>query len=246
MGSLKADLASALARVGEPQDISALRDLIRADIQRVRTGLEARAKGDLGPRGHGGVHSRANFHTRALTLLDPDHADTVLLELLTEPEYEQFAAGALLQLARLPVTSQPAVGPFGRKKSYKEIWEARKKPHAAGFDEERRVRYSEAIKRRVESAIDAAKKGEPVNDFRLKELTKVLAVLDGASSEDLIIQALMVPGRFNGWQTAESLEILLFSGVTIPVPSRHYLFSIASSSRCARITTTAAMTAAYS
>jgi hypothetical protein len=47
-GSLKADLASALARVGEPEDIPALRELIRADIERVRRGRQAWARGGSG------------------------------------------------------------------------------------------------------------------------------------------------------------------------------------------------------
>src|SRR5207244_1304065 len=56
-GNLKADLASALARVGEPEDIAILHELIRADIERVRRGREARAKGDRGKLGNGGVMS---------------------------------------------------------------------------------------------------------------------------------------------------------------------------------------------
>jgi hypothetical protein len=222
-GGLKADLASALARVGQPEDISALRELIRADIERVRTGLQARAKGDLGPRGQGGVHSYANFHTRALALLDHDHGDIVLLELLAEPEYEQFAALTLLQLARLP-EPQLTVSPFGRKRSYKEIWEARKRPQVTGFHEERRRRYADAVKRRIEGVIEAGKKAEPVNDFRLKEVTKVLAALDGPGSADLIFGALLMSARFNGWQIAETLETLLFNGVTLPTEQTLALF----------------------
>lgn len=222
-GTLKADLASALARVGQPEDIPALRELIQADIERVRTGLQARAKGDLGPRGQGGVHSYANFHTRAVALLDPDHGDTVLLELLAVPEYEQFAALTLLQMARLP-EPQLTVGPFGRKRSYKDIWEARKKPQVTGFHEERRRRYADAIKVRIESAVEAANKGQPVNDFRLKEMTKVLAALDSPGSADLIFGALLVSGRFNGWQIAETLETLLFNGATLPAEQMLALF----------------------
>jgi hypothetical protein len=44
-GNMKADLASALARVGEAEDLARLRELIQADIERLRKGREARAKG---------------------------------------------------------------------------------------------------------------------------------------------------------------------------------------------------------
>lgn len=45
-GEMKANLASALARVGEPEDMLDLTQLIQADIGRVRKGRAARARGE--------------------------------------------------------------------------------------------------------------------------------------------------------------------------------------------------------
>jgi hypothetical protein len=159
--------------------------------------------------------SYSNWHTRALALLDADHADKVLLELLKEPEYECDAAMTLLQLARTPEPQSP-VNPFGRKRDYNEIWEARTTSRLTGFNEERRKRYTGAIRGEIESMLEAGKQGQSVNDFRVKELAKILAALDARGSADLIFDTLQVSGRFNGWQIAETLETLLFSGVTLP------------------------------
>jgi hypothetical protein len=223
-GNLKADLASALARVGEPEDIAILRELVRADIERVRRGREARAKGDRGKLGNGGVMSYSNWHTKALALLDADNADTILLEVLKEPEYERDAAGTLVQLARTPETQSP-VNPFGKKRSYDEIWEARTRLRPIGFNEERRKRYADSIRGELESVLEEGKREGKTNDYRVKELAKILAILDGLGSADLIFRALEVSGRFNGWQIAETLETLLFSGVTLPTHQTLGLFN---------------------
>ena len=222
-GSMKADLASSLARVGEPEDLARLHELIQADIERLRKGREARAKGDRGKQGNGASMSYSSWHTRALARLAPDHADSVLLELLKVPEYERDAAATLVQLARTPEPQKP-VNPFGRKRNYSEMWEARATLQPTGFNEERRKRYAEAIRDELETVLEAGKQGGTVNDYRTKELTKILAILDGLSSKDLIFQALQVSGRFNGWQIVETLETLLFSGVTLPTDQTLTLF----------------------
>jgi len=54
-------------------------------------------------------------------MLDPDAADTVLLELLNEPEYESVAATALLKLA--PDRDDRAG--IWKEKKLRELWEAR-------------------------------------------------------------------------------------------------------------------------
>ena len=168
--------------------------------------------------------SYSNWHTRALALLDPDHADAVLLEVLKQPEYERDAAATLVQLARTPESQSP-VNPFGRKKNYNEIWEARTRLQPTGFDEERRKRYANLIRSELESLLEEGTQGGNVNDFRLKELAKMLAIIDGLGSAHLIFRALQVSGRFNGWQIAETLETLLFSGVTLPTEQTLALFN---------------------
>jgi hypothetical protein len=223
-GNMKADLASALARVGEEEDLACLRELIHADIERMRKGREARAKGDRGKQGNGASMSYSNWHTRALARLAPDRADLVLLELLKLPEYERDAAATLVQLARIAEPQKP-VNPFGRKRDYSEMWEARTKLQPTGFNEERRKRYAEAIRGELENVLEAGKRGGTVNDFRVKELAKILAILDGLASKDLIFRALQVSGRFNGWQIVETLETLLFSGATLPAELTLALFN---------------------
>jgi hypothetical protein len=223
-GSMKADLASALARVGEAEDLASLHELIKADIERLRKGRESRAKGDRGKQGNGASMSYSNWHTRALARLAPDHADSVLLELLKVPEYERDAAATLVQLARIPEPQKP-VNPFGRKINYSEMWEARAKLQPTRFNEERRKRYAQAIRGELESVLEAGKQGGTVNDFRVKELAKILAILDSLSSKDLIFRALQVSGRFNGWQIVETLETLLFSGATLPTDQTLPLFN---------------------
>jgi hypothetical protein len=224
-GSLKADLASALARVGEPEDIAILRELICADIERAKRGREAWVEGNRGKLGNGGVVSYSIWHTRALALLDTDHADTVLLELLNEPEYERDAAMTLVQLARNPAQQSP-INPFGQKRDYNEIWNARTKPQVTGFNEERRKRYAGAIRGVLESMLEAGEQGQTPSDFRVKELAKLLAALDARGSADLIIRALQVSGRYNSWQIAEALERLLFGGVTLPAEKTLALFDL--------------------
>ena len=60
--------------------------LIRADIERMR-GRAARAAGDRGPLGNGGIMSYAGWHIAAVMHLDPAGAEQVLIDLLPEPEY---------------------------------------------------------------------------------------------------------------------------------------------------------------
>lgn len=213
-GSEKAYFATALAQVGEPEDIAVLQELIRADIARMRKGREAKAKGDHTRLGNGGNMSYSNWHVKALVALDREHADSVLLDLLKEPEYERDAAGALLHLAST-VSSQPG---FGRRKNYRELWEARAGMAPNRFDEGRKKHYASALAERIEQILEVSAKGGQTApyDFRLKELTKVLAAIDSLGSKDLVIRVLLIPGRFNGWRIVEPLETLLFNGVVLP------------------------------
>ena len=54
-GEMKANVGSVLASVGSPEDMKEMRDLIHADVDRVRRGRAARAKGDRGKLGNGGA-----------------------------------------------------------------------------------------------------------------------------------------------------------------------------------------------
>jgi hypothetical protein len=219
-GLQKANLASALVQVGEPEDMTILLELIRADIERVRRGREARAKGSQGMLANGATMSYSNWHARAVACLDSNTADAVLLQFLNEPEYERDAAGALIQLAS---TSQVQAR-FGRKRDYEHIWEARASRLPRGFNEERRKRYAMALQERVTNILEEGARTGQINDSRLKGLTKALAAIDSFGSINLVFRALTIPGRFNGWAIVGTLETLLFNGVTLPTEETLKLF----------------------
>jgi hypothetical protein len=219
-GEQKSNLASALAQVGEPDDMVVLRQLIAADIERIRKGREARAQGNRGRIGSGANMSYANWYVRAVATLDADTADTVLLDVLKEPEYERWAAEALIKLASTPRIEAG----FGKKREYKQVWEARAGQMPDGFNEVRRKRYADAIRERVTNILDEGTRTGQTDDYRLKELTKALAALDGLGSTELIFRALSITGRFNGWPIVGALETLLFNGVTLPTEETLKLF----------------------
>lgn len=214
-GEMKAHLASALARVGKPEDIADLAQLIKADIERDRKGRAARLRGERTELANGGMMSYANWHVRALTSLDSESAEIVLLDVLNEPEYESEAASALVRLARTKSTEEP----FSFKPiDYNIVWEARAGRRPNEFDEERRRRYAAAIRQRINTLLDerATTAQRDTNDIRLKGLAKILATLDGYDSAELILHIMAFPGKWDGWGRVDALTSLLFSGVQLP------------------------------
>ncbi len=214
-GDMKANLALALARVGEPEDMLVLVQLIRADIERVRAGRAARARGERGALANGGMMGYANWHVAAVSSLDSAGAEAVLLELLREPEYENEAASTLVRLARTRNVEEP----FGYKvKDYRIVWEARAGRLPSHFDEERRQRYATAIKQRITTLLDerANSAQTATYDYRLKRLAGLLAVLDSHESAELVLQIMALPGKWDGWGRVGALEALLFTGVELP------------------------------
>lgn len=215
-GSLKSELATALARVGDPEDMADLDKLIQADIERMRKGLEARRKGDSGPIGNGAAMSYSNWHVRAVECLDSKGAEDVLLRVLCEPEYEQDAAKALVRLAR--VNSSEAQNGFKRTK-YQILWKTRSRRQEACFYEDRRRRYADAIKQRIVVIREQQSQSDNPDSFngRLKTLACIIAILDGRDSVDLVMEIMTLPGRWDGYVRAEALEALLFNGAIIQV-----------------------------
>lgn len=214
-GEIKANLASALARVGEPEDMPDLSQLIQADIERVRKGRAARARGERSALANGAVMSYANWHLRAVAYLDSGSAEAVLLGVLNEPEYESEAASALVRLARTRNMEEP----FGYKaKDYGVVWDARAGRLPSGFDEERRRRYAMAIKKHVKALLNERAWSAQLAsyDYRLKGLARILATLDSHDSADLVLHIMAFPGKWDGWGRVEALESLLFSGVQLP------------------------------
>ena len=159
--------------------------------------------------------SYANWHVRALTSLDSESAETVLLDLLNEPEYESEAGLALVRLARTRNTEEP----FGFKpRDYSVVWEARAGRRPNEYDEVRRRRYATAIKQRINTLLDerARDAQTAILDGRLKSLAKILATLDSHDSAELVLHIMAFPGKWDGWGRVNALASLLFSGVQLP------------------------------
>ena len=214
-GQMKADLASALARVGKPEDMFDLAQLIKADIERARRGRAAWVRGERSELARGGIVSYADWHIRALTSLDSQSAEAVLLDVLNEPEYEREAASALVRLARTQSTEEP----FSFKpKDYSVVWEARAGRRPNEYDEVLRRRYATAIKQRISTLLDKRARDPQTTtlDGRLKSLAKILATLDSHDSAELILNIMVLPGKWDGWGRVDALTSLLFSGVQLP------------------------------
>jgi hypothetical protein len=213
-GRIKAELAFALSRIGVPEDTSDLWTLIQADIRRLRDGRAARAKGEQSPLAAGSTTSYANWYVRAIANLDPNTGDLLLLKALEEPEYERDAGWELVRLSG----SKTGDRGFGlAQRDYKLLRKPLDAPYA-GFDENRRARYSDAIKTMVQHGLNSAANsgGDRVNAFRLKELAMMLSILDSQASADLVLQVAVLPCRSDDWMRVGALENLLFSGLKLP------------------------------
>jgi len=212
-GELKANVGSVLASVGAPEDMAEMRDLIRADIERVRRGRAARAQGDRGRLGNGAVTSWSVWHIRAAIKLDPVSSDALLLDLLNEPEYERDVATELSRLVVPPAAKDGLL----RKVDYGRIWEARagvqEEPH-----KERRKRYAAALRSRIEAVLEERSRAQQKRpyDFRLRALGVALAAIDSHGSADLVFEVMSPPDESDNYSRVEAFEALLFNGVVLP------------------------------
>ena len=219
-GEAKARLASALAEVGNPDDMADLVALIRSDIERVRNGRAAWTRGDRSARDQGGMMSYSNWHVQAVVRLDPAQAESLLCDLLQEPEYELDAAWALRAIAKKqPSGSSIIEGRFGLPpRDYRKV-KSSPPEWSTIFYEERRAKYAAAIRQRIVDLLDESKsddhKAFPYH-YRLKELAKALAALDPQHSADLILEIAGLPANFDGWSRVALLEALVFGGVALP------------------------------
>lgn len=212
-GEMKANVGSVLACVGLPEDMKEMREIIRADIERVRTGRAARAKGDRGKLGNGGSMSYSNWHVRAVVKLDPVNSEAFLLELLNEPEYERDVAAEFVRQIHPPAPAQAAF----QKIDYNRIWEARA-GRLKEFNEELRKHLGLALRRRIEALLKEHSDGgqkRPV-EFRLRVLGVALAKIDGHGSADLVFKVMSVPDEWDNYSRVESFEALLFDGIVLP------------------------------
>ncbi len=213
-GGMKARLALALARVGNGAQLGNLRDLIHADIARVRQGREARGRGERGDAANGAMTTWSRWHVLALTWLGAEVFQPTLIELLDEPEYEKEAAAALASLAG----ARPLPMAKTWSKLLSQIGGVRRDEDV---DERRRDEYSEAISTRVLSLLEQASDSEDRDwlNFRARALASVLAYLDPASSIELVLRTMRIESRGDGWKRVAALEHLLVTHACLPTDS---------------------------
>jgi hypothetical protein len=208
-GEQKADLASAIAQVGSPEDMADLVRLIRADIERMHRGRAARAAGERGPRSDGAIMSYAGWHIAAVVHLSSGAADQVLISLLHEPEYVSDAAAAMAR-AFLPRRK----GFFDRAFPYDLIWAAREGRVPPFGDGQRRTLFASALNAAIRRLQEQNEGGALTG--RLKELAKALAAIDGRESAATIFAVISMPGRADESVALDAAERLLLAGVILP------------------------------
>ena len=210
--SVRAHLAVLLAQVGGPDDIPDLRRLIKADSIRFREVQAARLKGDRS----GDTTGYVVLYMSAVMAADPEHGDEVLLEMLSEPQYERFVAEELVRRARKN-QGPPTVGI--KHPDFGKVWAARGKggKETEEFVEERRSRYADALRTLVEKILaerEAATDKRPA-EYRLKPICTALAALDARRSAKLILEVIALPAAYDGYSRFASLESLIFAGIRI-------------------------------
>ncbi|MYE04830.1 MAG: NACHT domain-containing protein [Bacteroidetes bacterium SB0662_bin_6] len=209
-GEEKAHLASAIAQVGEPEDMSDLVTLIRADIERMRRGRAARMAGERGPRVDGASASYANWNVAALIRLDPVGSDQVLMELLPEPEYARVAAEAMARHF-LPERERPLHTNF----RHDLVWAAREGSTSPPDEDQRRTRFATAL--RLEIARLREQREDPRSADNLKQLAQALAAVDGRGSAAPVLDVIAMPDKWGEHTRLEAAERLLTAGVVLPL-----------------------------
>ena len=208
-GEDKANLASSIAQVGRPEDMSDLMELIRADIERMRRGRAAWVAGDRGPLGNGGIMTYASWNIAAVMHIDPAGADQVLIDLLPEPEYLTDIASAM---ARDFVPKSEHT--FGLTFRYDLMWAAREGRVPPLGDEQRRTRFAVALNIGIRRLREQNQDGKPAAG--LKELAKSLAAIDGHGSAAAVLDVIAMPGLWDQYTCLDAAERLLMAGVVLP------------------------------
>ena len=208
-GEEKANLASSIAQVGNPEDMADLVTLIGADIDRMRRGRAARAAGDRGPLANGGIMSYAGWHIAAVMHLDPAGAEQVLIDLLPEPEYLSDAAAAMARdFVPKPERS------FDRTFRYDLMWAAREGRVPPPADDQRRTRFATALNAKIRRLREQLHDGKPAAG--LKELAKALAAVDTRGSAAAVVEVIAMPGQWDQYVRLDAAERLLMAGVVLP------------------------------
>ena len=208
-GREKANLASAIAQVGRPEDLEHLVELIRADIERVRRGIAARLAGDCGLSSNGASFTYAEWHIGAVMQLDPVGGEQVLIDLLQEDEYSTYAAAALAR-PFVPKTEHP----FDRTFPYHLVWAAREGKPPPAWDGERRPRIAAALKAEMERQRTQTVDAKPA--ARIIRLASALAAIDGRGSAETVLEAISAPVQWEEHSCLDAAERLLIAGAALP------------------------------
>jgi len=205
-GREKANLASSLAQVGEPEDMSDLLTLIHADIKRVRRGRAAKTSGDRSSLGMGSHNDYSGLYINAVIQLDHIGSDQILIDLLPEPEYRSSAADAMARDFR------PKKELFSKQTlRYDLIWTAREMPDSLHDNDQRRIRFATALNAEINRLI--AQNEKPSG---LKSLAKALAAIDAHNSLKTILDVIAMPGKWDENTCVETYERLLIAGIVLP------------------------------
>ena len=208
-GEGKADLASSIAQVGEPEDMPDLVTLIRADIERMRRARAARAAGDRGPLGTSTIMSYARWHIAAVIHLNPAGAEQVLIDLLPEPEYRIEAAAGMVRDS-MPKSERP----FDTTFRHDLMWAAREGRTPLPGNNQRRTRFVTALKAEIERLREQNEDGKSAPGLR--ELANALAAIDGRGSAAAVLTVIAIPGQWDLYARVDAAERLLMAGVVLP------------------------------
>lgn len=200
-GEEKANLASSISEVGEPEDMADLVKLIRADIDRMRRGQVACAAGDYAPLGNGGRFSYSRWHIAAVMRLDPGGAERVLIELLREPEYLVDVADTMAREFALTIR-------------YDAMWAARGGRTPPLGNDQRRKRFAAALKAEIERLRERSQDGKPAAGLR--QLARALAAIDGRDAAQVVLDIIAMPGQWDEYICLESAKLLLMAGAVLP------------------------------
>ena len=210
-GGEKANLASSIAQVGKPEDMTDLERLIRADIERMRRGSAARAAGDRGPLSDGASMSYARWHVAAVMHLDETGGEQVLIDLLPESEYSSDAAAAMVH-DFLPKRDSS----FPRKFPYDLMWAAREDRIPLLENDERRTTIGMALNAEIERLQKQNKDGK--STAGIGKLASALALVDGCGFVAAVIDAIANPVQcqLDPHTCLESAERLSMAGIVLP------------------------------
>ena len=210
-GTEKANLASAIAQVGEPDDIEDLVVLIRADIERVRRARSALAAGDNGAITNGGRMIQARWHLRAAMHLNPTGAEQVLIDLIGEPEYRTDVANVMAHdfIVR-PERSLDATF------AYDSVRVSHEGNNPQSGNTARRERFTAALRVELERLQEQHENddGKPIYD--LEQLAAALSAIDGLRSAPLVLDVIAMPTKWNHHTCLFAAERLLMAGVVLP------------------------------